>query len=351
MRSVQTGAFKITKNGKALPISVVAAITNVQVQDEINVPAMFSFNLNLNGNNGINSKGQSSTPDVFSTGDEVSISLGLDQLHLVITGNISAVEPHFSTSGSSATIRGFDRMYWLKFGKWTKTYTKLSDNEIVTQVAKSCGLTSSLRGSPPLLEGYVLQNNQSNFDFLIQRASYLDYELLMDQTTLVFRPSAEGDSPIKTLQFPRDFEEVNLDLRLPTKGKSVTAIGYDVMTNKVLYATASNATPQDKMGGTETGYEAANDFPDSDIVLQCPNVSDPRALQAIANAQFQADLQSFIEGEVSLVGDNSLKAGVNVKLTGMSDKFDGIYYVTSSTHSYDDSTGYKTSIKVRRSGV
>lgn len=348
MTSVQTGAFKISKNRSALPISVVAAITNVQVQDEINQPAMFSFNLNLNGTN---SQGQSNTPDVFSTGDEVTIFLGLDQLHQVIIGDITAVEPHFSTNGSSATIRGFDRMYRLKFGKWSKAYTNVNDNEIASQVAKSSGLNVSLRGNPPLLESYVLQNNQSNFDFLLQRAGYLDYELLMDQTTLVYRPSAEGESPLKTLQFPRDFEDVNLNLRLPTKGKSVTAIGYDVATNKVLYATAASATPQDKMGGSETGYQAADDFPDSDIVLQCPNVSDPRALQAIANAQFQADLQSFIEGDVSLIGDNTLKAGVNLKLTGMSDKFDGIYYVTSSTHSYDDSTGYKTSIKVRRSGI
>ncbi|WP_211463558.1 phage late control D family protein [Collimonas silvisoli] len=348
MLNVQTGAFRILKNRSALPISVVAAIHNVRVQDEINVPAMFSFSLNMMSSSG---GWQDVDLDVFKPGDEITIFLGLDSLEQLISGDITAIEPNFSTTSSSATIRGFDRMYRLKFGTRIKTYEMLNDNEIVTDVAKASGLSVKLAGSPSTINKYVLQNNTSNYKFLMGRCKQLDYELLMADTTLVFRPSAEGNSPVKTLQFPRDVNDVNLNLKLPTMGETVTAVGYDVETNQIIKAVASSGTPQDKMGGTETGYQAADDFPSSGITLECPNISDPSALQAVADAQFQSNLKDFIEGGASLVGDSQLVAGVNVRLTGLSQRFDGTYYVTSSTHSYDDSSGYKTDIKIRRTGI
>ena len=348
MLSVNTGAFKILKNRSALPNSILANIHDVQVTNEINVPGMFSFSLNIVSSNGT---WEDVDLDVFKPGDEITIFMGLNTLHQLISGDITAVEPNFSTRSSNAVIRGFDRMYRLKFGKQTKTYEDLNDNAIVTQVARSCSLTVQTPGNPALVNQYVLQRNISNYKFVLNRCKQLNYEILMNDTTLIFRPSAEGGSAFKTLQFPRDMDDVNLNMKLPTQGDEVTATGYDIETNKVLTAVAASSTPQETMGGSETGYQAANDFPSSQILVECPNISDPQALQAVAKAQYQVNLQSFIEGSVNLVGDNQLVAGVNIKLTGLSTRYNGIYYITSSTHSYDDSTGYKTTLKIRRTGI
>ena len=348
MLSVQTGAFKILKNRSPLPSSIVAAIHNVRVHDEINVPAMFSFTLDMVKADGA---WQDVDLDVFKPGDQITIFLGLNQLHQLISGDITAIEPSFSMASSAATIRGFDRMYRLKFGTRTKTYSLLNDNEIVSDVARAARLPVTLEGQPDTINQYVIQNNVSNYAFLMERCQQLDYELLMADTTLVFRPSAEGKGAIKTLSYPRDLSAVSLNLKVPTMGQKVTAIGYDVETDAVITAVAQSGTSQDKMGGSETGYEVAEDFPSSEMTLQCPGISDPAALQAVADAQFQSQLQSFIEGQASLVGDSDLVAGVNIKITGLSERFDGTYYVTSSTHDYDDSSGYKTDINVRRTGI
>jgi|GEM_PF-521374 len=347
---VQTGAFNIIKNRSKLPMSILAAIHNVQITDELNVPTMFSFTLNMVSQTGSGGF-QEVDLDVFKPGDQITIFLGLDSLDQLVSGDITAIEPSYSTQSSSATIRGFDRMYRLKFGKQTRTYTALSDNDIVAEVAQSAGLVVKLNGSPGVINDYVLQNNISNYQFLLERCRQLNYEMMMDDTTLVFRPSAEGNSPVKNLNYPRDLSDVNLNLKLPTQGDQVTAVGYDIATNTVLKAVASSATPQDKMGGTETGYQAADDFPGSGITIPCPAISNPQALQAVADAQYQRNLKNFIDGDASLKGDSALVAGVNVKITGLSTRFDGIYYVYSSSHSYDDSSGYKTSIKIRRTGV
>ncbi|AMO95179.1 phage late control gene D family protein [Collimonas fungivorans] len=347
MPSVQTGGFRILKNRSALPTSVIAAIQSVRVEDEINIPTMFSFTLNIVSSGGA---WQDVNLDIFKPGDEITVFLGLDSLQQMVSAEITAIEPHFSDY-STATIRGFDRMYWLKFGTRTRTYLNLDDNEIVSQVARAAGLTVKLPGSPAMVNDYVLQNNSSDYDFLMRRCAQLNYELLMDDTTLVFRPSAEGESPVKTMNYPTDISDLKLSLKLPTMGKQVTVKGYDITSNKVLTAVASSGSSQDKMGGKESGYQLAQAFPDSDIQLERPDLSTPEALQAIANAQYKRNLNQFIEGSTSVLGDPDMVAGVNVKLSGLSQRFNGIYYITSSVHSYDVNEGYQTEFKLRRTGV
>lgn len=348
MLSVQTGVFTIKKNGGDLPMSVFAALHNVQVTDEINVPTMFSFTMNMNQQYG---ESNEANLEYFQPGDQIIIGLGLDTAHQLINGEVTAVEPSFTASALNVTIRGFDRMYRLDFGTRTKTYENLSDTQIAQDVAQSSKVTIKVEGNPGKTNIYVLQDDISNLSFLLARGQQLNYELLTRGTSLLFRPSAEGASPVKTLQFPRDLDDINLNLKLPTQGAEVTAIGYDVLTNKVITAVASTATASDKMGGSETGYQAANDFPISRIKLECPNISDPAALQAVADAKYQSLLKTFIDGSANLVGDNQLVAGVNVKLQGLSAKFNGTYYIFSSTHSFDEANGYKTAIKLRRTGI
>jgi phage protein D len=347
MSDIKTGGFRIMKNRSALPSGVATAIQSVRVENEINVPTMFSFTLNSMSASG---RWQDINLDMFQPGETITVFLGIDTLKQLVDGQITAIEPHFSDY-SSATVRGFDRMYWLKFGTRTRTFQKLSDNDIVAQVADSVGLRVRLTGTTGVVNDYVLQNNLTNYDFLMLRCAQLNYELLMDETTLVFRPSAEGMSPKRELNFPLDVSDLHLALRVPTLGQKVTVSGYDVASNRVLTATTASGTTQEKMGGKSTGYQLADDFPSSPVRYERPNINSQQALEKVSSAQYQRNLNQFIEGSTSVLGNPNLVAGINVKLTGLSERFNGIYYITSSVHTYDVEEGYQTEFKLRRTGI
>ena len=343
---VQTGVFKILHKRAALPIPVLAAIHDVQVVNQLNVPSMFSFTLSAQSDSGA---WQGVDLDAFKPGDEISIFLGLDTAQELITGNVTAVEPSFAEY-STVTIRGFDRMFRLRFGTHIRTFNNLPENEIVSQIARTAGLAVELAGNPGTLNDYVMQNNQTNYAFLLQRCDLLNYELLMKGTTLVFRPAAEGESPVRTLSYPKDLVRLTLNLKVPTQGEQVTVTGYDIDSNQYI-SVDSTGSNEDLMGRTQTGYQEAADFPDSGIAIQRSDLSTAEALQEVADAQYQRNLSGFIEGTASVQGDPELVAGINIKLSGVSDRFNGLYYITETTHSYDDDSGYKTDIKLRRSGV
>jgi uncharacterized protein len=344
---VQTGVFRILHRRAALPMPVLAAIHDVQVVKQLNVPSMFSFTLSAQSERGA---WQGVDLDTFKPGDEISVFLGLDSPQELVTGNVTAIEPSFAEY-STVTIRGFDRMFRLRFGSHTRTFLDLPENEMVSQVARSAGLEVQPMGSPGTVNDYVMQNNQTNYAFLLQRCQLLNHELLMKGTTLVFRPAAEGGSPVRTLNYPRDLQRVALNLKVPTQGEQVTVTGYDIETNQYISVASSGGTPADLMGGRVTGYQEAADFPSSAIALERPDLNTAEALQEVAEAQYQRNLSSFIEGNASIQGDPQLIAGINIKLTGVSERFNGLYYITEATHRYDDDKGYQTDIKLRRTGV
>jgi phage protein D len=340
------GTFEVLRNNSALPQKLIDAICSVRVVKEINVPSMFELTLTMQSAEGV---WQNGNLEQFKPGDEFSIKLGLDKPRELMIGRITAIEPSYGDY-STVMVRGFDAMHSLRFGTHTRTFLKQSEHGIVAEVARSAKLTVTTKGKPGAVYPYVLQNNESNYAFLLKRCAQCNYELMIDGKTLIFRPSAQGDSSVRTLKFPADVDALDLALNVPTLGASVKAVGYDIATNRAITAEASSPTSREKMGGKQTGYDVAGQFPPSATVVERLDMSSPQALEDLAKAHYEQYLSGFIQGTARLVGDPQVTAGVNIKLDGLSERFDGIYYVTASTHSYVD-TAYSTEIALKRSGI
>nr|WP_063573892.1 phage late control D family protein [Luteibacter rhizovicinus] len=343
----ETGAFRLLLNRQPLPLSMQAAISSVEVSNEINVPGMFNFTFSMLSQLG---NWQGADLDLFKPGDQVGVQMGLGQPRTVLTGQIYAIEPNFAEY-SAATVSGFDAMAKLRFGNHSEIYSGIDENRIARKVADAARVDLSTPGPPVMLNETVWQRQQNNYHFLLGRCALINHELVVDGTTVVFRPSAEGLSPVKSLAFPRDIRRVDLRLRVPTEGSTVQVLSFDPATNKPISARSNPNTVRARMGGSESGFDFIGAFPDAAINITDPSLTKVQALQSRADAEYMQNLDRFIEGELELEGDPDLNAGVNVRLTGLSRRFDGIYYVRSSRHHYDDATGYRTTLQLRRTGA
>ncbi|KQN26644.1 hypothetical protein ASE86_11260 [Sphingomonas sp. Leaf33] len=342
-----TEAIGVLRNGTRLDEALLGSIRAVRIEQEINVPAAFSLTIALAG---MTEAAQGAALDAFAPGDEVAIFIGRQRLTRIVVGRVTAIEPRLGDL-SEATIRGFDQMYRLRFGEKVRVFENLADDAIAEDVARGAGVAIRVEGEAPTINAYVKQQHESDYDFLRRRAEAIDFELLVDGTTLVFRASGEGAAPVRALRYPREMTRVDLDLRVPIAGDSVVVRGFDPETNEPIEARSTGATPRDRMGGTMVGFDVADQFPDSGVEMVRQDVTNVEALQAIADARYQTALEDFISGTISLAGDPLLIAGANVSLAGLSGRFDGIYYITAATHSYDVDTGYQADLTVRRSGI
>src|SRR5262249_51751111 len=147
--------------------------------------------------------------DRLALGTAVEISFGYgDDRSPVFAGEITALEPTFSIAGSpTLTVRGYDKRHRLNGTPRTHSYVDKTDANIAEQI---CGLRNvPLQATDSgVRHAYVLQADQTDFDFLKQRAERIHFELAMDERgTLNFRPVASATSSELSLTLGDDLLE------------------------------------------------------------------------------------------------------------------------------------------------
>lgn len=341
---------KVRVNGSDLSFDAASDIITVNVLEDVNAAGMFTLTV-LNWDN----KEMRVTwidDNQFKEGNAIEIDMGYrDHMKNIFKGEITGVEPQFSHDRPpTLTVRGYDRRHRLMAKRKTRTFLKMRDSEIASQVASDWSLTPKVTDSRVTLD-YVIQHNQSDFEFLAERARRIGYELVVDNTTLLFRPRKNDGSPSITLT--RDIELLEFSARLTTMGQieEVAVQGWSAKDKDGVVAKAS-VGDEHQMGGSASGPAATRRaFSGSGGTTVEVPVSSQAEADQLARGWFAEMALSYVEGDGLCIGDPDLHPGVLVKIDGLGRRFSGSYYVMSTEHSYRPGTGYRTAIGVRRNAA
>ncbi len=349
---VATPAFEIAVDGQPLSPEMAGVVEAIEVNDALQAPAMFSLRVNVLDSATQEVSGE--ILDLFKMKGEVTLAMGLEEQTRtpMMVGEVTGLEPSFGGEGDGVmlTVTGLDRLHRLRFGRYRRSFLKMKDSDLAKTFASEAGL-SVQADATTVAHSYLLQNNQSNLEFLAERAQWIHYEIACDDKTLLFRKSREKEAATLTLEYRRDLLWFTLRQRTNFQGSEVTVRGWDVKGKKAISAKAGLGDAFSKMGGTQTGAEISALFGPSSLAIVDQAVLDASEAKVIATARFNALLEAFITGEGRCLGAPELRAGKTIEITGLGAPFDGIYYVTSSTHSIRAGQGYQTEFKVRRSGI
>ncbi|NJM47386.1 MAG: phage late control D family protein [Alkalinema sp. RU_4_3] len=341
----------ISVNGKVLTEDLQSHLVDVSVDLDVNIPSMFS--MTFSGRASL-SEGLDWLDDrTFEIGNEVTIKMGYEsRLEPVINGEITSLEPEFSTMGpSSLTVRGFDRRHRLQRGQKTRTFLKLKDSDIAAQIASESGLSGDTTDSK-IVHDYLLQANQTDLAFLQERAARINYEVIVQDKKLLFHPMRNDASPTIKMRFGSD-ELVTFYPRLSSVQQiSQTLVsGWDIKEKKSITAKSKKTAARSNMGGDHNGAAIAEKaFGEAKL-----STTDPIASQAEADQQAIAHLNGrvieLITGEGTCVGRNDLIPGNTLRITELSKKFSGNYYITGVTHRFRSDRGYITEFRVKRNAI
>jgi len=345
---ISTPGFQLSINGQKTDEETQDYISSVTVEYALNQPAMFSFEYNMFNEEA--GTWQGIDLEVFNLGDTISLSMGLNELVPMIEGQITTIEPIFSESYARVIIRGYDPLYKMRFGTRLHVYTDTTDNSVVQYLAKKSGLNAVAK-APNTEYPYLLQNNQSDYAFILNRARRIGYEILFEDGKLYFREPQEGKAAIATLSYEDDLESFSASLSALKKGSNVSVRGWDQNQKSAFVSTAKKGSEISKMGGKETGFSVTSaNLPESSINVPASNAVSPADALNIAKGIYNNELIQFIEGQGSCPGLPSIRAGKNIQLEGLGSKFSGLYYITSASHTYNES-GYTTQFEVKRTAV
>jgi phage protein D len=341
----------VIANGTPLSAGTLDYLMEIIVDQSVDLPSMFSLLLASS-----DAQSQPSSwiddPSVFAIGDAMEIKIGYnDNLATLIHGEVTSLEPEFSASHlPRLRVRGYDRRHRLQRGRKTKSFLKQKDSEIASAIGSGAGLTVDAKDSD-VTHDYVLQANQTDWEFLCERASRISYEVLVDDKKMSYRPVANDGSPVLTLDLELGSDLIEFHPRLSTGSQpsNVTVQGWDVKQKQAFTASSTASDLVSQMSGDKNASRMVQSaFGASPEVLTSYPVAAQAEADAIAKACMNEAGLEFISGDGICLGNTSLCAGKVIQVAGIGKRFSGDYYVTNAIHRFTAALGYLTEFTVRR---
>ncbi|MGA1871572.1 MAG: phage late control D family protein [bacterium] len=340
--------FRVSINGSELSEEAVVDIIDVTVHTEINAASMFTIEM-INWDR---SAVQVTWVDdeQFSPGNEVKIEGGyVDWSEELIVGEIIGLDAEFNANDiPSLIVRGYDHRHRLLRGRNTRSFIDMKDSDIASQIASETGLAAETEDTGTVLK-YVAQSNQTDLEFLQDRAHRIGYEVTIKDKTLYFRPRQNTSGEVLILTREEDLLEFYPCLSTMGLPGKVIVRAYNPGEKKEIIGEAGIGDEFTTMGGATSGPQAAQDAFDeaTSSIVDCPVFSQAEADQ-MALGRFNDMALTYIKGEGVCIGRPDLQAGTVIKIEDIGERLSGLYYVTSVTHIFSANRGYSTAFTVRR---
>lgn len=289
-----------------------------------------------------------SEAEQFKIGQEIEVNLGDRELkEIVFSGEITGIELDVTMGGAiELRLRAYDRAHRLHRGRFTQVYRNMTDSDIANQVARSLGFQSDVASTREVHE-YVLQDNQTNWEFLQERANSLGFELQVRGKTLLFKPGPI--SPGEPIDLAWREELLSFRARMVT-GEQVNEVevrGWDPINKKAVTGRAADPRGLPSIGESRSGGQVANAAFHKKtpfLVARQPIYSQAQA-DLLAQTMLDEMAGSFVTAEGVALGNPKLRLGSEVNLKSVGKQFSGRYAVTQITHIYEPA-GYRIEFEV-----
>ncbi len=341
-------SFAIAVNGTPLSRVVAAHVTSVVVDEDVALPGMFSFD--LVGSDDRRAPASWVDSDLFAIGASVEIKLGYDErVTTLLTGEITALEPEFGVDHlPNLTVRGFDRLHRLQRGRRTRTFAQHKDSDAAGTIASQAGLSADTTDSG-VTHDYLIQANQTDFEFLSARAAAIGYELRVSDRTVLFRPRRPTAGAKVTLSPQTDLLEFQPRMTAAQQVSDVSLRSWSVKDKKVVTSQARASEGVSAMGKGRTGPATAQSaFGSAAEPIIASSPLSAAEGDRFATARLTDAALAFISGDGLCWGHADVRAGSVIAIADIGTRFSGPYYVTRTRHRYSSHDGYTTEFGVQR---
>jgi phage protein D len=342
--TTKIAGVEIKIGGAALDPTYTASLLEVRVQNNLALPDTFLVR--------IADPGLAHVDQVpFDVGADVDISFEAADgasMKKVFTGQIAAVEPEFGEHGVVLAARGYDASHKLHRTSSNQTYQNMTYGDIAQKVISRAGLRAGTVDSAGGVQDFVQQSGETDWAFLSRLAKRIDFELVAEDGKVHFR------KPVAGATVNLDWGQNLVSFRPRVTGvqqlDDVVVRGWDRKAKQAIQASAKNGTLGSTIGIKQSSLTSA--LGKGSVHITDRQVSTDDEAQALADGILSRLANSYVDGDGWCHGNPSLTAGSKVQIGGVGNRFGGTYTLSSTTHVYGGTTGYRTlfTISGRASG-
>lgn len=338
--------FKVKIDGTPIRTGLVAALNWVEIQQSIRLVDMAVINFS-------NYAGKLSDAPEFKKGKEIEIEVGyVGEVAWAFKGEIISIEPQFPIVGNpSVSIRAYDKLHRYRRGRHQKTFLNQKVSEVVQALAGAEGLSADVEDTK-LKHEYLLQNNQSNIEFIHELARRHGYEVDVDAKAgkLSFKKGRYDKPKAIGLKWGESLKSFHVRKSVANVHTEVKARYWNMKDKKHVLEKS-----KELHGSLETLDEAPAEskkaFKDGIMQISLRPNTAPAEAKALAWSIFNEQALNAVQGRGTCLGEPAIKPGVVIELLGLGKTWSGLYYVWAATHLLRRTSGYSTQFDLRRPGT
>ena len=393
--------FEITASGRSLDAGVVRDVLQVSYSDS--TTEIDSFDVTVNNWDAERREfkyvgaedsvmGDTATHRLFNPGaGEFELKLGYgSELFTMMRGTTTSLEPSFPASGASTlTVRALNALHQLRSrqhrDRWPNARVAAASVRM-SRVARDigerrnegdCRFPLPIRTSDramrrePVLDS-ISQDNQFDIDFLLIEARRLGYVVYVDlepqgrtaREVLYFGPPDERHPGVPDVRYELKWGISLIDFspKLSTANQvsGVEIRGWNRSTNRAIKPRVTTSESDLRRHGITTnvdllplvqrrdtlGLPLGTCREREEVIVNEPQFTLQQAERRAA-AKMTERLAQLVEATGTTIGLPHLRAGQRVVIDDVGRRFRGVYFITKTTHTINDS-GYTTKFTAHR---
>lgn len=287
------------------------------------------------------------------SGGKAEITLGYGDAPVVFQGDVTTLRYRGRRQEVSLMVlEGSDRLHRLSRGTHQRLHVDVTDGDIVKKLLGEVSLTAKKVDDPGIVYPSVAQYNQTNLDFLMDRARRLGYCLWADGDDVFFQARGGSDEEIE-LKLGEDIHEVKIRSTVAHLATTLEVRGWDPKKKQeqVSKVEAGSEPPVGTAG--KAGTKLAKEFTEGHFTFGDVLARSVGESERIAKGQLLRRSMGFALGTLVCIGAPEIRPGNRVKLVGLGKGEEGSYHVGQVRHRWLRQPGegeevFLTDLRLRR---
>jgi len=267
----------------------------------------------------------------FEVGAALEVKLGSTNdrtTKSIFKGEIVTIEPSFDAGSASMVVRAYDRSHRMMRSRKQRTFMDVTVSDIVKKVCSENGLSAKVESSGDKLD-IVVQNSESDWDFIWRLAQRVGFELTVDDTKAVFEKPSTTSEPVE-LSYPEDLHGFRPRITAVQQVDTINVRGWDSKSKRAVVGTKSRPEQVTEAGVTRA--QVRDKFPGAVIEIGGQSFATQGEAAKIAQATLNQLANAYLAAEGECDGNPLIKAGTRLKIKGVGQKYSGTYRVAKAVH-------------------
>lgn len=265
----------------------------------------------------------------------------------LIKGEITALEPLYNEGMiAELLVRGYDKSHRLFREHKSKAFLNKKDSDLAEEIANAAGLQAEIERTTAIYD-HIYQRNQTDLNFLMQRAWRIGYECFVSDGKLYFRKPPSGDASL-TLTWGTDLLSFHPRMTLAEQIDEVVVKGWDVDKKEPIVGRANHGHLYPGIQESKDGKTWAQSFGSGKKVIVDQPVRSQVEADTFATARMDEVSGAFVEAQGVAFRRPDIKAGAIANIQNLGERFSGSYLITHATHVLT-ADGLTTTFNVRGS--